>query len=53
MQGATITGWGTALPGTVLGNDELAARFGTTPAWIEERTGIVEPAGTMYVLVNR
>ncbi|MCI3948860.1 MAG: fabH [Acidimicrobiales bacterium] len=42
MQGATITGWGTALPGTVLGNDELARRFGTTPAWIEERTGIVE-----------
>jgi 3-oxoacyl-[acyl-carrier-protein] synthase-3 len=26
----------------VLGNDELAERFGTTPAWIEERTGIVE-----------
>jgi 3-oxoacyl-[acyl-carrier-protein] synthase III len=42
VQGATITGWGTALPGTVLGNDELARRFGTTPAWIEERTGIVE-----------
>ena len=42
MQGATITGWGTALPGTVLGNDELARRFGTTPAWIEERTGILE-----------
>jgi 3-oxoacyl-[acyl-carrier-protein] synthase-3 len=42
VQGATITGWGTALPGTVLGNDELAERFGTTPAWIEERTGIVE-----------
>ncbi len=42
MHGATITGWGTALPGTVLGNDELAERFGTTPAWIEERTGIRE-----------
>ena len=42
MQGATITGWGTALPGTVLGNDELARRFGTTATWIEERTGILE-----------
>lgn len=42
MQGATITGWGTALPGTVLGNEELARRFGTTSAWIEERTGIQE-----------
>jgi 3-oxoacyl-[acyl-carrier-protein] synthase-3 len=26
----------------VLGNDELAERFDTTAAWIEERTGIVE-----------
>jgi 3-oxoacyl-[acyl-carrier-protein] synthase-3 len=42
VTGAAITGWGTALPGTVLGNPELAERFGTTPAWIEERTGIVE-----------
>ena len=42
MHDGTITGWGTALPGTVLGNDELAERFGTTAAWIEERTGIVE-----------
>jgi 3-oxoacyl-[acyl-carrier-protein] synthase III len=42
VQGAAITGWGTALPGTVLGNAELARRFGTTSEWIEERTGIVE-----------
>ncbi|CAN5553244.1 beta-ketoacyl-ACP synthase III [soil metagenome] len=42
MTGATITGWGVALPETILGNDELAQRFGTTAAWIEERTGIVE-----------
>jgi 3-oxoacyl-[acyl-carrier-protein] synthase-3 len=42
VQGAAITGWGTALPGTVLGNDELARRFGVSAEWIEERTGIVE-----------
>ena len=42
MAGAAITGWGTALPGTVLSNDDLASRFGTTTEWIEERTGIVE-----------
>jgi 3-oxoacyl-[acyl-carrier-protein] synthase-3 len=42
VRGAAITGWATALPGTVVGNDELARRFGTTSEWIEERTGIVE-----------
>jgi 3-oxoacyl-[acyl-carrier-protein] synthase-3 len=42
MRGAAVAGWGTALPDEVLGNDELAERFDTTPAWIEERTGIRE-----------
>ncbi len=42
MTGAVITGWGSALPDGVLDNVTLAERFGTTSAWIEERTGIVE-----------
>lgn len=40
MTGAIVTGWGSALPDTVVTNDDLAARLDTTDAWIAERTGI-------------
>lgn len=38
--GGVITGYGTALPPTVLTNDDLAARMDTSDEWIRERTGI-------------
>lgn len=37
---AGIIGLGSYLPAGVLTNDELAQRFGVTPQWIFERTGI-------------
>ena len=40
--GATITGWGTALPPTVVTNADYEARLDTTDEWIRERTGIHE-----------
>jgi 3-oxoacyl-[acyl-carrier-protein] synthase-3 len=40
MTGATITGWGSALPDTVVSNADIAAHFQTTPEWIAERSGI-------------
>lgn len=40
--GATITGWGTALPETVVTNAQYEARLDTSDAWITERTGISE-----------
>ncbi|MEZ5218132.1 MAG: hypothetical protein R2715_16460 [Ilumatobacteraceae bacterium] len=40
VQGAIITGWGTALPPKVVTNDDLAERIDTNDAWIRERTGI-------------
>lgn len=40
--GATITGWGTALPDTIVSNADLEARLDTNDAWITERTGIRE-----------
>jgi 3-oxoacyl-[acyl-carrier-protein] synthase-3 len=40
MTGATITGWGTALPELVVTNADLAALFDTTDDWIVERSGI-------------
>ena len=39
---AGIIGLGAYLPEGVLSNDELAQRFGVTPEWIFERTGIRE-----------
>jgi 3-oxoacyl-[acyl-carrier-protein] synthase-3 len=42
MRGAAITGWGTALPPTVVTNDEIAARIDSSDEWIVERTGIRE-----------
>lgn len=41
-EGATITGWGTALPDRVITNAHYEARLDTTDAWITERTGIRE-----------
>lgn len=38
--GASITGWGAALPVEALPNSVLAARLGVTEQWIRERTGI-------------
>jgi 3-oxoacyl-[acyl-carrier-protein] synthase-3 len=42
ITGATITGWGTALPEKVLTNDDLAEMMDTSDEWIQERTGIRE-----------
>ena len=41
-RGASIAGWGSALPETVLTNAQLEARLDTSDAWILERTGIRE-----------
>ena len=41
-RGATITGWGTALPDIVVTNADFEARLDTTDEWITERTGIRE-----------
>lgn len=42
VQGAVITGWGTALPPKTLTNADLEDMVETTDAWIVERTGIRE-----------
>jgi len=42
VRGATITGWGTALPPKVLTNHDLEQMFETSDEWIVERTGIRE-----------
>jgi len=42
VRGATITGWGTALPEHVVTNAHYEAHLDTTDAWITERTGIKE-----------
>ncbi len=41
-KGAVITGWGTALPPTVVTNHDLEARMDTNDEWIRSRTGISE-----------
>ncbi len=40
-RGGIITGWGTAMPDTVVTNDDLKAYMDTDDKWIRERTGIV------------
>lgn len=40
IRGAVITGWGAALPDTVLTNVDLEAMMDTSDEWIRERTGI-------------
>jgi 3-oxoacyl-[acyl-carrier-protein] synthase-3 len=42
VRGAAITGWGTALPDTVVTNHDLERSIDTNDAWIVERTGIRE-----------
>ncbi len=42
VRGATITGWGTALPDNVVTNADFEARLDTSDEWITERTGIKE-----------
>jgi 3-oxoacyl-[acyl-carrier-protein] synthase-3 len=41
-RGCAIIGWGTALPPTVVTNDELAGLLDTSDQWIRDRTGIRE-----------
>jgi 3-oxoacyl-[acyl-carrier-protein] synthase-3 len=40
MTGAVITGWGSALPETIVTNADIATLFETTDEWIVERSGI-------------
>ena len=40
--GVRILGTGSAIPDIVIGNVELAERFGVDVEWIEQRTGILE-----------
>lgn len=40
LRGAVISGWGTALPETVLTNHDLEQTLDTSDQWIVERTGI-------------
>ena len=40
VRGAVITGWGTALPPTVVTNHDLEKTIDTTHEWIVERSGI-------------
>ncbi|HUJ64825.1 MAG TPA: beta-ketoacyl-ACP synthase III [Acidimicrobiales bacterium] len=40
MTGASISGWGIALPERVVTNDDIATLFDTTDDWIFERSGI-------------
>jgi len=42
MPYAHITGWGMAVPETILTNEELSQRVDTNDKWIRERTGIRE-----------
>jgi len=42
LTGAAITGLGVALPSTVKTNQPIADRLGVDPAWITERTGVIE-----------
>ena len=42
MPNAHITGWGMAVPKTILTNDDLSHMVDTNDQWIRERTGIHE-----------
>ena len=42
LRGATITGWGTALPEKIVTNHDLARTVDTSDEWIRERSGIHE-----------
>ncbi len=52
---AAVLGLGAALPPTVIASDEVAARIGKEPGWIERRTGIetrrrLQPGESMTAL---
>lgn len=58
MSGSAVTGWGTALPPTIVTNADLEARLDTSDTWITERTGIRErrvggSTGELAVLAGR
>jgi 3-oxoacyl-[acyl-carrier-protein] synthase-3 len=58
MSGVALTGWGAALPPTVVTNADLEARLDTSDAWITERTGIRErrvggTTGALAVVAGR
>jgi 3-oxoacyl-[acyl-carrier-protein] synthase-3 len=40
MTGIAITGWGTALPETIVTNEQISTLFETSDEWIVERSGI-------------
>lgn len=40
MSYAAITGWGIAVPDTMVTSDELERRVGLEPGWVERRSGI-------------
>lgn len=40
LRTAHVAGVGHALPDEIVGNEEIAARVGVSPTWIERRTGI-------------
>jgi 3-oxoacyl-[acyl-carrier-protein] synthase-3 len=42
LRPASIAGLGTAVPSTVVGNDEVAGRLGVSDRWIVTRTGVRE-----------
>ena len=42
QRGSAVTGWGLALPDTVITNDDFAQHLDTSDEWITERTGIKE-----------
>ncbi len=52
--GAVITGWGSALPDTVVTNADLEARLDTSDEWIVTRSGIRERriGGTVSTLAS-
>jgi 3-oxoacyl-[acyl-carrier-protein] synthase-3 len=57
VKSAVVTGWGSALPETVVTNADLEARLDTSDAWIVERSGIRErrlaaPEETTAVLAS-
>ena len=52
MTNATITGWGKALPPSVLTNADLESIMDTSDKWITSRSGIKERRITVDMLVE-
>ena len=51
-RGSAISGWASALPGTVVTNEQIMTLFDTTNEWIMERTGIRERRAADGPFVN-